>query len=203
MNYAIEEKVRLLEWLIPQLDARDVIASELPFGDGKNRADLAVVSTNGIRAIEIKGPRDSLYTLAAQTAAYLDAFNEVTIAISRKHLPIARSAIPRQAGILLLDPEISWLRKPRHRKHLSKFGAQGWLTTKDLSAKLGFSHRMKGLTHMRQIADDSMSSAALSELAYQSVLLRTQPRFSRFKAELGSRITLDDVQMLTLPSSVR
>lgn len=205
MRYARDEAARLIEWLLPTLDAAESMAIELPFRDVQHKADIAITSPKRLYALEIKGARDNVSTLKAQVEAYQEMFLEVSVAVASKHLMFASNELPQAVGLVLLDKkDVVEIRKPKARKLLKKEFALRWLKTSELARLVGATVvRSHGIEGARLVAAKQFSSVQLTEFALSAVSARNQTRHRAFLAELGTSVTLDDVQMLALPQRVR
>ncbi|MGO4221855.1 sce7726 family protein [Lysobacter sp. TAF61] len=206
METADDAKIRLLSILVPQLGPDEAIGSELRFGDGRYRADLAIASTDRLAAIEIKGPRDDIRKLEAQLSGYLEMFLEVSIATTRDLLPGVRAIAPRSVGLIDITsatPQI--LRTPKARKLLTKAAAAYWFRTFELRNILqskGIRSHDATLTELRAMTVGSLSVDEINQLALASVYERLRTRHTAFVEELGHTPTLDDLRILTLPDLI-
>lgn len=206
MNYANDEKLRLLRWLLPQLAKDEIVAAELPYRDVSRKADLAVLSPTRLAAIEIKGPRDRFDSIAAQVEDYLEGFLEVDVAVSTKFLEAARSDLPKAVGIIELGDELVLRRRrPTIRKQLSPAGSLHWLHAKDLQCLVPDpAARTWDITTLRAAAATSVRHADLSRTALESVWRRSSKRYAAFLAERSSQVlTLDDIAVLQGPTRIR
>jgi hypothetical protein len=205
MRYARDEAVRLLEWLLPQLHGDESLAVELPFRNVRHKADVAIISPSRLYALEIKGPRDNVGTLKAQVSAYQQMFLEVTIAVAARHLMFATNELPSAVGLILLDRNsVVEVRKPQARKLLKKEFSLAWLKTSEISRLVGSSVvRSEGIEGARAFAAKLFTSEQLTQFTLHAVAERNLRRHQAFLAELGESVTLDDVQMLSLPQRVR
>ena len=205
MNYASDEKLRVLRWLLPQLTADEIVAAELPFRDVRRKADLAILSTSRLAVIEIKGPRDNLGTLLEQVEDYRLAFLEVDVAVSTRFVATAREALPRYAGIIeLADKFVIRRRRASIRTCLDSEGALHWLHAKDLRILLGTPlSRDLDLEELRAEARHQLSKKALSDAALICAYRRCRARYDAFSAERTDVLTLDDVAVLESPLRIR
>ena len=204
MNYANDEKLRLLRWLLPDLQGNEIVAAELPFRDVGRKADLAVLSSSRLHVIEVKGPRDNLGKLQAQAGDYLQAFLTVDVALATRYLSQARELLPRTVGLLELTEEsVVRRRMPANRKLLSKQGALAWLHSRDLQRLLGARARGLDIQTLRALADKEVSAAALTAAALSVAFTRSKERFTAFLSERSEILTLDDVAILQQPTRVR
>lgn len=203
---ASEIKLRLMAWLLPRLELDEVLASELPFLEGKRRADLAIVSDERLCAFEIKGPRDNLQKLREQTVDYRRMFLEVYVAASPKHLKAIRSIVASSVGLIsVVDSGVDVERAARVRNRLEKESALSWLNTADLRSTLRAyqlgPNRLYDKEEMRRMAA-ALSAETLSSIATSAVRKRNLDRYEAFVRELGLTPTLDDLRMLTLERRV-
>lgn len=205
MRYAHDEAVRIIEWLLPNLTDGESLVIELPFRDVRHRADVAILSPDRLSAIEIKGWRDNVWTLKDQVDAYQKMFLDVTVAVAPKHLMFATNELPSSVGLLLLDKkEVREIRKPRTRKLLRKEAATRWLRAQELSHLVGSSlARAVGVEEARTIVAKKFTSEVLTNQVLSILSQRNTDRYKAFLSELGSSVTLDDVQMLALPQRVK
>jgi hypothetical protein len=204
MNDALSEKVRLIQWLLPQLGSDDILAAEVAFYGVRRKADLAIISPVHIRAIEIKGPRDNLSSLANQIADYRMAFLEVDVAVASRFVKATRNLIPADVGIIELSEEGPVrLRKPRSRTTLSREGALAWLHADDLKRICDLpSKRRMSLEELR-FWSTAAPQQRLSAEAIMAAYRRYAGKYRNFLDERNSRLNEDDVATLELPTRVR
>lgn len=204
MNDAAQEKLRLITWLLPQLRDGEVLAAEFAFRDVSRKADLAVIGPQTLAAIEVKGPRDNLDTITAQVDDYMKAFLTVDVAVASCFLAAARERLPRAVGIIELAADrIIRRRNPRARDTLTPEQAVQWLRAVDLRRHLGAEARHYGIEEARAKIAKKLSRRTLSELAISVARERARERYQLFLNEKGSRLSLDDVATLQLPTRIR
>lgn len=206
MSYARDEAIRIVEWALTTISAEESICAELPFLDARRKADITIMSPSRLSAIEIKGSRDNTHSLEQQITDYQNMFLDVSVATVEKHLQRVRELVPREVGILLLDPEgPRLLRKPKNRARLASHSAARWLSIADLRSLLGSKLvRELGSTSAREHATQRISANELSRFALHAVWKRNQGRFHAFINERGtSGMDLDDLQMLALQQNIR
>ncbi|HMB58001.1 MAG TPA: sce7726 family protein [Arenimonas sp.] len=204
MNTARDEKVRILQWLLPQLEDSEIVASELPFDGVRRKADLAVISSERLRAIEIKGPRDNVRTLPAQIDDYLEAFLEVDVAVASKFVPFVREQLPTAVGIIELAEDFV-IRRRRASIHaaLSSSGALQWLHSSDLRRLLaGSEYRFMSLVELRAAAT-RVPKSKLNSAALAAVFKRSEARYNAFLDERAERLNHDDIAVLETPQKIR
>jgi hypothetical protein len=80
-------------------DGESVIVHEFGVCAGAARVDIAVVN-GSLLGYEVKSPSDTLSRLADQAAWYSKVFDRMTLVVSSKHLPAARTVVPRWWGII-------------------------------------------------------------------------------------------------------
>lgn len=204
MNYAADETLRLLRWLLPQLHQDEIVALELPYKDVSRKADIAIIGPNRLVAIEVKGPRDNLSKLASQIDDYVEGFLEVYVAAAPNLMPTIRSEMPAKVGLIDLGiTEISRRRLANKRERLSKAGAIQWLRADDLRRMLGARKGSNDIQMLRESAMQALTATQLSDSAIASVYDRARAKFAIFNAERGERLTLDDIETLRLPAKIR
>lgn len=204
MNYASDEKLRLLRWLLPQIEGEEIIAAELPFRDVGRKADMAILSPTRLHVIEVKGSRDNLDKLEAQAQDYLVAFLAVDLALATRYVGPGRSILPASVGILELSEEgIIRRRMPAIRKVLTKEGALNWLHAKDLQSLLGHKYRGLDIVSLRELAKDKLDAKTLTSAASAVAYRRSKDRYDAFLAERAELLTLDDVAVLQQPTRIR
>lgn len=204
MNYANDEKLRLLRWLLPQLSQGEIVASELPFRDVRRKADLAIIGSDRLAVIEIKGPRDNLGSLAAQIEDYLEAFLEVDVGLASRFVDDARAILPRTVGIIELGSDfVIRRRRAAVKKSLSSTGSLHWLHTKDLQRLLGPGSSGLDLQTLRARASLQLTKTKLCEAAIDAALRRSSGKFTAFLQERSDILTLDDVAVLGTPTKIR
>jgi hypothetical protein len=198
MNYADDEKLRLLRWILPQLSADEIVAAELPYRDVGRKADLAILSPDRLVAIEIKGPRDRLDSLAAQVDDYLEAFLEVDVAVSTRFLQPARDALPKSVGLIELgEGFVLRRRRAAIRSTLTPAGSLRWLRAKELQRLLaGAVPRNSDIATLRQHAASSVAKSVLSNAAVKSAWQRSLGRYSAFQSERSNVLTLGEPRYL-------
>lgn len=204
MNYAQDESLRIVQWLLPQLSADEILALELAYKDVSRKADIAILSPTRMTAIEVKGPRDNLRKLSAQVDDYLHGFQEVYVAAATRFIPQLSKEMPKQVGIIELSVDgVKQRRKAARRASLNKEGAIHWLQARDLQKLLGPSSRGKSIEELRQEAVAGITANRLSTAAMQSIFDRAKGKYELFWSELGQRMTLDDLETLQLPTKIR
>ncbi|WP_182656650.1 sce7726 family protein [Stenotrophomonas lacuserhaii] len=204
MNYAADETLRLIRWLLPQLQKDEIIALELPYKDVSRKADIAVIGPNRLVAIEVKGPRDNLGKLPRQLDDYVEGFLEVYVAAAPNLMPSIKALMPARIGLIDLgETAISLRRVAARRERLSKVGATHWLRADELRQILGTRRGASDIRMLRDSAIKHVPAAQLSSSALASIYERSRTKFSIFDAERGERLTLDDVETLRLPQKIR
>lgn len=204
MFYARDEKVRILQWLLPQLHDHEIVAAELPFKSVSRKADIAVLSPSRLYAIEIKGYRDNLGSLLAQLDDYQSSFLEVSVAAASRYIPTLRDIVPRRVGLIELGRDgVHQLRKPTSRNALKAIDAVQWLRVAELKKLLDNRSQARHLEHLREEAVGRLSATKLTDAACKAALARATARYGNFLAERGEQITADDVAVLELPTRVR
>ncbi len=204
MNYAQDESLRIVQWLLPQLSAGEILALELAYKDVSRKADIAILSPTRMTAIEVKGPRDNLRKLSAQVGDYLHGFQEVYVAAATRFIPQLSKEMPKRVGIIeLSDDGVKQRRRAARRASLNKEGAIHWLQVRDLQKLLGPSSRGKSIEELRREAVTGMTANRLSTAAMQSIFDRAKGKYELFWSELGQRMTLDDLETLQLPTKIR
>lgn len=204
---ADEIKLRLLAWLIPQLNQDELIASELRFLTGSRRADLAVFSPSGITAFEIKGPRDNLDRLSKQLDDYRRMFHNVYVAASEVDTKRIADLAKRSVGIIAVSAnEIRVARAAQRKSHLDAKGASLWLESRDLrelSRRLGIPRVSQlDIESLRNHVRKKLGTDELNHCAGEAMKRRMEARHLAFIAELGRTPTYDDLKMLTIESKV-
>ena len=182
MNYADDEKLRLLRWLLPGLVEDEIVAAELAYRDVSRKADLAILSPTRLAAIEIKGPRDRFDSLIGQVEDYLEAFLEVDVAVSTRFLNAARAELPRSVGIIeLANDSIVRRRQAAVRKQLSPVGALTWLHAKDLQRLIPDPQaRNWDIVTLRMRALQTVRQSELSKAAVEIAWQRSKDRYAAF-----------------------
>lgn len=204
MNYAADETLRLIRWLLPQLQQDEIIALELPYKDVSRKADIAIIGPNRLVAIEVKGPRDNLSKLSSQIEDYVEGFLEVYVAAAPNLMPAIRDLMPRKVGLIDLGPTtIDRRRIAAKRERLSKTGAIHWLRGDELRRLLGARKAASDIQMLRESASQLLTTTQLSDRAIASVYSRASQKFAIFNSERGERLTLDDVETLRLPKKIR
>lgn len=204
MNYAADETLRLLRWLLPQLRQDEIVALELPYKDVSRKADIAIIGPNRLVAIEVKGPRDNLSKLASQINDYMEGFLEVYVAAAPNLMPAIRAEMPAKVGLIDLGvTQISQRRVASKRGRLSKAGAIHWLRADDLRRMLGARKGVSDIQTLRESAMQMLSATQLSTSAIASIYDRASAKFAIFEEERGERLTLDDIETLRLPAKIR
>lgn len=112
-----------------------VLVNELPFADGKRRADIVELN-DSMNVFEIKSDLDSLDRLQEQIYDYKSCFDTVTIVTTEKHLHTIRSRRLLSEGIGLLlvrGDEIVRIRKATPYRRFNKYALASFMHTKDLN----------------------------------------------------------------------
>lgn len=204
MNYAADETLRLLRWLLPQLCQDEIVALELPYKDVSRKADIAIISPTRLVAIEVKGPRDNLSKLSNQINDYMEGFLEVYVAAAPNLMPAIRDEMPPKVGLIDLGlTQISQRRVASRRKRLSKAGATHWLRADELRRMLGTRKGVSDIQSLRESAMKILPATQLSTSAIASIYDRAAAKFAIFNDERGERLTLDDIETLRLPAKIR
>jgi hypothetical protein len=207
VTYADDIKVRLLSWLLPQLQEDEIVASEVPFDNGTFKADLLIASSTRLEAIEIKGPRDDLRKLEKQIVGYGSLFLAVSVVIDDRHMPAARRVLPRSVGILEASERgVLRSRQPVVKTVLKKEASVMWLQGPQLRRALadaGYSmDRRSTVDELRAECARLLTANTLTSIALASVLSRCRKRYEAFVHEMGTTVTLDDLKMLSLGSMI-
>jgi len=199
-------KIDILSWIIAQLSADEVLASELRFLDGERRADLVVISKNRLTAIEVKGPRDNLNTLKTQIIDYQKMFLDVYVATSAKHLQNVRALVPKTVGLINASSgRIDIIRQSTPKKNLEKSSSAQWLLKNDFNGLHNAlsTSRKDDIDHLRHVISRKTGQRELQQLALATIFNRALTRHNGFIKELGQTMTLDDVRMLTIEENIK
>ncbi|WVK04403.1 sce7726 family protein [Xanthomonas campestris pv. olitorii] len=204
MNYASDEKLKIIQWLAPRLEEGQILAAELPFKNVSRKADIAIISPKVLSAIEVKGPRDNLDGLAQQMEDYERSFLEVHLALAPIHYHSAKKLVRPSVGLIELSAEGAKMRrKARTKQFLASLDAADWLRTGDLARLLGPQSRALGIQSARKLAIAETSRSKLTAAALEAAYRKALSRYNAFVAERGEFLTLDDVAMLELPTRIR
>lgn len=204
MFYARDEKVKILQWLLPQLTDDEIVAAELPFRSVSRKADIAVLSAERLAAIEVKGGRDNLGSLVEQLEDYQASFLEVSVAATPNYIPALRKMVPRRVGLIELRADaVVQLRQATARVTLKPEDAVQWLKAADLRRLVGSSVRGRHLEELREEAATTINARALTAAACAAATAKAVARYGNFIAERGELLTLDDVAVLEQPTHVR
>lgn len=95
---ALKDRLKLADFV----DHDTVIFDELGVCRGEVRVDVALVN-GAIHGYEIKSDRDTLRRLPRQIELYGKVLDRVTLVVGARHLPAARSMLPKWWGILLVE----------------------------------------------------------------------------------------------------
>lgn len=177
----------------------EAIASEFPFQYGQRRADLVCLKDGSLYGYEIKSAFDRLDNLSSQMQSYCLLFDYVYTVCDFKHLESVRRIIPRKVGIYVCASDgLRLIRKATQIKRFDSVVMLDVMPVQLLQSRFEMRSRSK-----HQLCTDiskrhSLLSIREALISYIKSKYGVQTYF--FKKEISSVVTLDDVQLLFLPS---
>lgn len=176
-----------------------MLINELPFCDGKRRADIVEVGLQ-LNAYEIKSDVDSLYRLPEQIQDYKDTFDTVTLVTTRRHVQKARSMCSSRVGIILVEcAKVSLVRTAKPYRRFNNYALSSLLRRNDLERLL----REQGVHHVSRYSTSEkrhmVAKLITTSLIKQEVIRRITAQyklsFNRFIDHKGDITMCDDLQL--------
>lgn len=181
-----------------------LICSELKFGEGKRKADLAVMTEKKFTAYEIKTQFDTLMKLPGQLESYYEAFDYVYLIVGKNHLKLAKSLAMPTTGIFIIeDSEFVLHKKAKKNKDSTKEGTLSFLTKTDLAFLTHhFGLNTAGLSKLpkEEIKKHLLERKSLAKIKSETAKLLFQkysPRFKEFIRERGEITIEEDLLILS------
>ncbi|WP_444931658.1 sce7726 family protein [Microbulbifer sp. SSSA002] len=186
-------KIRLINWLLSG-DENLTLGAEVPFGG--RRADLISLNNGLATAFEIKALGDKVSRLEGQLEDYRRFFDFCFVVCEPENLPLVRSSIKKGYGIIVVgEGEVLLLRKSQRFKRHNKELLLSVLEVKDL----------KRLSNVKLVLKDDLCGEVAKRLSLERVRVisrvrleeRYGPATDLLKLDMGSVITIDDLQTIT------
>lgn len=195
-----EFRAALIDFLLPQLEGGDLIACELPFAGARRRADVVIIGSHTMHALEIKTARDNVATLSDQVVDYARTFPLFTAVLDSCHASAVKM-LPRSAGVVLyVNDAFLWKRRPIERSRLSKTFLADLIprklvlsTIRERPAKIGPREDTYALRHRLTCA---LPAEDIKELAIRALRQKYGVQFNTFLSERGACTHPEDVQLL-------
>lgn len=193
MRLALEEYVR-------ERDFRARVLHELPMRTHATRADLTIVDSAVIHAIEIKSDFDNLDRLEGQMAAYARHFPLISIATTKRHSRVVNAVIPDWCGIIEVtgDLECRVHRLPIWNPEVDTAYALSLLTDDELTHIVRVNALPARPPHRRSLVWRVLrgcSAAEICDLIRLSLFRRARARFDGGQPQNPLDICLDTNSM--------
>lgn len=91
--------------------SRSIIVHELGVHYGSHRVDIAIISDSTIAGCEIKSGADTLKRLPAQSLAFSEVFDEMTLVAAPKHIMNAVEIVPEWWTIIVDDGSTDYVHR--------------------------------------------------------------------------------------------
>ena len=181
-----------------------LIASEVPFANGRRKADLVFIEDGVLNAIEIKGPLDNLEKIEGQISDYKLSFERVWVLYASNFKSRIREKTPLAVGLIEFtnNKEIKFVRCAKSKKQLDKSFLSSLLGKDDLrslaeSAKA--SNAALNLNETREIIAKTVKTEKLLVSAKLTLENKYKTAFDRFINKIRGDVTHpEDVQFLTI-----
>ncbi|MEX0732378.1 MAG: sce7726 family protein [Aquisalimonadaceae bacterium] len=195
-------KAKLIDYLLLQRRDEAIISCEVPFADGRRRADLISIG-EACTAYEIKGDLDNLDKLSGQIKDYQDCFEKLVVVTTPKHIKSVKAEVPRSVGIIAFEGgAFGVVRNPIRRRMLRKYPLVSLVTRDELvevvrnygtqRTRLG-----RDVASLRRHLADKATVDELRQMAYRSLFKRSLPKYEAFMKNRGQVTHPDDLYFLT------
>lgn len=203
MYYAEIIKVDIINWICNGNLGFDMtegaIANEPLYGPRMRRVDLLLISASGLHALEIKSEKDSLSRLSEQVSEYTQTFDKTSVVLTRSHLQSAKSILPRNVGIILIeDNNITEIRPANYIKRINKKYLATLLPKSVLLQLLGTQYKKYDTFQIREIVAQKVPLLKLKALVIQELQRKYRHLFQYYLLDTQHGSTIDDTCMLTL-----
>lgn len=194
-------KAALIDHLLACDDAI-VLGAEVPFSDGRRKADL-IATGNNVAAYEIKSDRDSLDTLERQLDDYTKCFEQVYVVGGPSQIRQLKARIPKSVGLIRVDEHVQPLRPAHIRSNLVKAELAKLFSRNELDRLLSERGKRpryaKALTasELRTIVLRTFRRSDLVEFARTALASRLENRFEHFIRHRGQITHTEDLYYLT------
>lgn len=193
-------KIELLKYLLKKKVNWSFLASEVPFLGLSRFIDICAGTLKSTYAFEIKGDYDRLSRLDGQLKDMLLSFDFVFVVTTEKHIRNVLKKVPKKVGVLLWDAKkIKLVKKPICNKKLNPISLLSFVSKNEI------------LKHYRPLISNTNASAfeirrevarklninELIKLKRNFLKNKYQRRTTVFLKEIGSRITTDDLEILS------
>lgn len=203
MYYAETIKVDIINWICNGNLGFDMtegaIANEPLYGPRMRRVDLLLISASGLHALEIKSEKDSLSRLSEQVSEYTQTFDKTSVVLTKNHLQSAKSILPRNVGIILIeDNNIIEMRPANYIKRLNKKYLATLLPKSVLLQLLGAQYKKYDTFQIREIVAQRVPLLKLKTLVIKELKRKYRHLFQYYLWDTQNGSTIDDTCMLTL-----
>ena len=201
--YAENIKVDIINWICQGnlgFDKNEgAIANEPLYGPKMRRVDLLLVSSSGLHALEIKSENDSLSKLSEQISEYTQTFDKTSVILTKKHLQSAKSILPKNVGIILVeDNNIIEIRPANCIKRLNKKFLSTLLPKSVLLQLVGNQYKKYDTFQIREIVAQKVSLLRLKTVVIQQLQKKYTRFFQCYLREAQNGNSIDNLCMLTL-----
>jgi hypothetical protein len=196
-------KAALIDHLLGQeREAGLVVGAEIPFDDGRRKADLVAID-DLLFAFEIKSDRDRIDTVLDQLSDYRACFPVVYVASGPEHVAQMRAKLPRRIGLLTVSPAgVKRVRKADASRRMPRLKAVGLLTRRELESVLFerglLPNNPKRITTevLRRAAASNIPADELVCCVRREIRKRLEPRFREFLQHRGEVTHTEDLYYL-------
>lgn len=196
-------KTRLIDYLLSNVDAVDILASEVPFADFRRRADILLINKQ-THAYEVKSEIDNLNKLEKQLLDYQRVFDKVSVAVTRSHLSGVRKLLHPSVGIILIEPnKIKKIREAKSVKRLKKYWLACFLSVKEIRKFIRCKNlpaapdKGANVDELRRYLSNQLTTNTLRELMLNSLKQKYETSFKYFRAYRGEATHPEDIMMLS------
>lgn len=199
---ALELTANLIDQIIlPRKLELGLLVCELNYNQGKRKADLVYLDSDGLTAFEVKSEKDTLNRLTGQIEHYLASFEKVFVVTSVTHFDELRRVLPSRIGIVVEHSgKLSIYRQAKPRKRLNAVDRLSFLTKKDLARLAGVrSSQVSSYTYkeLLNIAIDKSTQGEIKAYVLDTLHEKHYERFSSFLKEKGEKTHVDDLLLLS------
>ena len=186
-------KTRLVKWLLSQ-DEGLTLGAEVPFGG--RRADLISLKGEDAAVYEIKALGDKVSRLEAQLEDYRRFFDFCYVVCEPENLALVRRSIKKGVGIIVVsESDVLMIRKSLRCKQHRKEVLLSVLEVRELKSISSLKHLPKD-DLCKQVAK-SITLEKARDLSRGKLEKRYGPVTALLKLDVGSVITIDDLQTIT------
>lgn len=192
-------KVELLKFLLKKKVNWRFLASEVPFLSLSRFIDICAGTFKNTYAFEIKGDYDKLSRLDGQLKDMLLSFDFVYVVTTEKHIQTVLKKAPKKVGVLLWDTKkIKLVKRSIPNKKLNPISLLSFVSKNEIlkSYRHLISNPNESVFEIRKELVRKLSINELVKLKRNFLRNKYQRRTSVFLREIGSKLTIDDLEIL-------